>query len=92
MKLSYRKIAGRFIDSLTAALSRFSDNPSMAKCRACGKQSLRSRMSEIPYHGLFCNDDEATKYWNEHFELAKPAETRVPRERSMDEGVRLSRR
>ncbi len=46
----------------------------LATCRACGKRKPIEDMSEIPFHGLFCNDDEANAFWNENYESKVTAE------------------
>ncbi len=59
---------------ILSAKSGLPDGSKVATCRACGQQKPAAEMSEIPFHGYFCNDDEAVKYWNENYELKSTAE------------------
>ena len=54
--------------------SRLLGHSHLATCRACGQRKPIEGMSEIPFHGFFCSDDEAVTFWNENYASDVPAE------------------
>jgi hypothetical protein len=77
--------------SIDAVYSRLAGDDRATSCTSCGKRKSKSEMSEIPYHGFFCNDEEAVKYWNEKFEFSKVAKPDVKKQGAMNAGPQLSR-
>jgi hypothetical protein len=54
---------------IDAILERWTKRIPLETCRLCGKKNISSKMSELPLHGFFCNDKEATEFWEKRFQL-----------------------
>ncbi len=80
----------RAAHSIRAAQSRLMNGSQLAACRACGRRRPMANMSEIPFHGFFCNDEEAIKYWNKNYELDTAIEPKVAEQSVTPVGSRFS--
>lgn len=46
-------------------LLRRSRNGSCAKCKFCGKRSLKEEMYQDEIYGWFCNEEEVNQFWKD---------------------------